>query len=148
MNKKSKLVWLTRATSGVCRTRKCRGVLATERASSEGGGDKGEGSMTDSKSEGVLAGIATESSVDWSEFEKEPLRSVDLKELKEQRSVEDVEKLAHLLIKYKHILSDGSLDFRSNPGVKHNTTATIKTTIDNPKIVARGQRCSPDEVKA
>ena len=88
-----------------------------------------------------------QSGIDWSEFEVEPLKSVNFTELKEQRSKEEVEKLAQLLIKYKHLLSNGELDFRTNPNVKHNTTATITTTIDNPKIVARGQRCSPEETQ-
>ena len=62
-----------------------------------------------------------------------------------QRSVQEVEKLARLLVKYKHILSNGELDFKANPNVKHSTTAEITTTTQNPKIVARGQRCSPEE---
>jgi hypothetical protein len=45
-------------------------------------------------------------------------------------------------------LSDGVLDFRTNPSVKHDTTATITTTVENPKILARGQRCNPEENKA
>ena len=87
------------------------------------------------------------SKVDWSEFEHEPLKSVNLKELREQRSIEDVEKLALLLIRYKHLLSNGELDFRTNPNVKHDTQCTITTTTDNPKITARGTRCNPEETK-
>ena len=71
-----------------------------------------------------------------------------MRELKEQRSEEEVAKLARLLIRYKDRLSNGELDFRTNPNVKHDTTATITTTTDNPKIVSRPMRCSPDEAKA
>ena len=49
--------------------------------------------------------------------------------------------------KYKHLLSDGTLDFQTNPTVKHSTTCTIRTTEENPKIVARGQRCNPEEAQ-
>jgi hypothetical protein len=83
----------------------------------------------------------------WDLFEEEPLKSVDLSELRKQRSEEEVEKLARLLVKYKHLLSDGTLDFRTNPTVKHGTTATITTTEANPKIFARGQKCNPEEMK-
>ena len=88
-----------------------------------------------------------ESEIDWKQFEIEPLKSIDLVELRKQRTTREVEFLARLLIKYKHLLSDGSLDFRTNPNVKHNTTATIRTTENNPKIVARGQKCNPEETK-
>ena len=87
------------------------------------------------------------STFDWKEFEEEPLKSVNLKELREQRTQEEVEKLAGLLKKYKHLLSDGVLDFRTDTTSKHNTTCTINTTESNPKIVARGQKCSPEEKK-
>jgi hypothetical protein len=80
--------------------------------------------------------------------EKDPLESVDLKELRQQRSEQDVKKLTDLLVKYKHLLSDGSLDFHTNPHVKHDTTAAITTTVEFPKIVARGTRCNPEETKA
>ena len=86
--------------------------------------------------------------VDWSEFEREPLKSVDLRELKQQRTEREVILLVLLLIRYKHILSNGELDFNTNPKVKHDTTCTITTATDNPKIVARPIRCSPDEAKA
>ena len=84
---------------------------------------------------------------DWEQFKHEPLKSVDLTELKKQRTPEEVEKLARVLVKYKHLLSDGTLDFRTNPTVKHSTTCTIRTTEENPKIVARGQRCNPEEAQ-
>ena len=87
----------------------------------------------------------TEAAFDWKQFENEPLKSVDLTELKKERTEAEVEKLARLLVKYKHLLSDGSLDFKSNPNVLHNTTATIET---NPKIFARGRGCSPQEAEA
>ena len=75
------------------------------------------------------------------------LKSVDLTELKKQRKPEEVEKLARVLVKYMHLLSDGTLDFRTNPTVKHSTTCTIRTTEENSKIVARGQRCNPEEAQ-
>jgi len=81
---------------------------------------------------------------DWTQFDVEPLKSVDMTELRKQRSPADVEKLAKLLVKYKHLLSDGVLDFNTNV-VKHNTTCKISTTVQNPKIVARGQKCTPEE---
>ena len=80
--------------------------------------------------------------LDWSEFEHESLKSINLKEIREQRSIEDVEKLALLLIKYKHLLSNGELDFRTNSNVKHDTQCTITTTSDNPKITAKRTRCN------
>ena len=66
--------------------------------------------------------------MDWSEFEHEPLKSINLIEIREQRSIEDVEKLALSLIKYKHLLSNGELNFRTNPNVKHDTQCTVTTT--------------------
>jgi hypothetical protein len=62
---------------------------------------------------------------DWKLFEQEPLKSVDLEELKQQRTPAEVEALAKLLVEFKHLLSDGSLDFKTNPLVLHNTTAAI-----------------------
>ena len=110
-----------------------------------------EGSLLSAQQECGIStgkgGSAKESTVDWAEFEKEPLKWINLKELREQRSEEEVEKLARFIVKYKHIFSDGVLDFASNPNVKHDTTARIITTEENPKIVARGQRCSPEENK-
>ena len=49
---------------------------------------------------------------------------------------------------YNHLWSNGELDFRSNPNVKHNTTASITTTVEYPKITARGTRCDPEDNKA
>ena len=85
--------------------------------------------------------------IDWKLFDEEPLKSVDLKELKEQRSPAEVEALARVLIDYKHLLSDGSLDFKQNPKVRHDTTAAITTTEHNPRIFARSRGCNPDEAQ-
>jgi len=49
------------------------------------------------------------------EFQHEPLNSVKLDLLKTQRSKEEVEKIARFLVQYKHILSDGTLDYSQNP---------------------------------
>lgn len=84
---------------------------------------------------------------DWNQFEKEPLESVDLTELKKQRSEKEVEALARVLVEFKDLLSDGSLDFKTNPDVKHDTTATIETTEENPKIKLRAYGCSPEEAQ-
>ena len=86
-----------------------------------------------------------ETEFDWTPFEKEPLKSVDLKELKKQRSEQDVRKLATLLIRYQHLLSDGTLP--QNDTLKHSTTAIITTTEEYPKIQARGRGCNPNEAK-
>lgn len=64
-------------------------------------------------------------------------------DLKQQRPPEQVEKLAKLLIKYKHLFTD-NLDFKSN-NTAHNTTATIYTTDPNPRIIPRPQKCSPED---
>lgn len=95
-----------------------------------------------------LQQISIEEKIDWTAFEKEPLKSVDLTELRKQRTEEEVRKLASLLIKYQHLLSDGMLDFTNTDSTKHSTTAIIKTLEDNPKIVARGMRCDPIETQA
>src|SRR6185437_4559511 len=65
------------------------------------------------------------------EFLTEPLKSVNLEELRLQRSPEEVAKLAKLLIEFKDLLSDGTLDFGNAEVVKHDTTCEIITTVDN-----------------
>ena len=108
-----------------------------------------EPSGVHNETESVAGAITgTECVIDWSEFKEESLKSIDLRETKEQRTEEDVAKLARFAIKYKHLMSDGTLDFSTHPDVKHDTTAKISTTTENPKIVARGTRCNPDETKA
>jgi len=59
------------------------------------------------------------------EFLTEPLKSVNLEELRLQRSPEEVAKLAKLLIEFKDLLSDGTLDFGNAGVVKHDTTCEI-----------------------
>ena len=68
-----------------------------------------------------------------------------MRELKKQRTQVEVEKLAKLIIKYKHLLSDGTL--RNDGERKHDTCVTIQTTVENPKIVARGYGRNPQEIK-
>ena len=97
--------------------------------------------------EGNVCGVNREADLDWSLFEKEPLKSVNLSELKEQRTPEEVRELAKILIEFKDLLSDGSLDFKSNPNVKHKTTAIIETTVHNPRILARTHGCNPEETE-
>jgi hypothetical protein len=87
------------------------------------------------------------SSFDWKPFEEEPLKSVNLKETKEQRDKHEVEALARVLVEFKHLLSDGSLDFKSNPEVRHSRTATITTTEPNPRIYSRAHGCNPEEAQ-
>ena len=45
------------------------------------------------------------------EFEHKPLSVVDMSELMRERSPEEVEKIARVLIKFKHVLSDGELNY-------------------------------------
>ena len=49
------------------------------------------------------------------EFQKEPLKSVKLDDLKKGRTPEETAKLMRFLIQQKEVLSDGKLDHRSNP---------------------------------
>jgi len=49
------------------------------------------------------------------------------------------------LIRYQHLLSDGTLP--QNDTLKHSTTAIITTTEEYPKIQARGRGCNPNEAK-
>ena len=95
--------------------------------------NKNNGETQSNENKGVQQIENNENEFDWREFEREPLKSVDLTELRKQRTPEQVEKLARVLFKYKHLLSDGTLDFRTNPTVKHSTTCTIRTTEENPK---------------
>ena len=84
-------------------------------------------------------------SEDWErEFLSAPLIHVDLTELRKQRSPEDVAKLAKLLIRYKHILSDGVLDFTAEGCIKHRTVCKIATSVPNPKIHSVPRHVSPE----
>src|SRR6185437_9282737 len=77
------------------------------------------------------------------EFLTEPLKSVNLEELRLQRSPEEVAKLAKLMIEFKDLLSDGTLDFSNAGVVKHDTTCEIITTVDNPRIVSTARPTNP-----
>ena len=61
------------------------------------------------------------------DFEAEPLKSVQLEELEKTRTPEEVRKLKMCLWRFKHIISDGTLDFRNSPNTCHNTTCDITT---------------------
>ena len=62
--------------------------------------------------------------------------------LKTQRTPEEVQKIAHFLIRYKHILSDGTLDYLNNPTPM---TCDITTTEQNPRIVSTNRPVSPED---
>jgi hypothetical protein len=82
----------------------------------------------------------------WEElFKTEPLKSVDLTEMKEQRSPQDVEKLCKFLAEYRDLLSDGTLDYKTDPTPKHTTTCEILTNLENPKIVSTHRHNSPED---
>lgn len=83
---------------------------------------------------------------DWrQELEQDKLlKCVDLTETR-KRSPSDFEKMAKLLIRYKHLLSDGSLDYVANPTAKHNTTCEIVTTEQNPKILSHMRSSNPED---
>ena len=70
------------------------------------------------------------------EFLCEPLISVDLTEVKQQRTREEVRKIMQFLVARKHVLSDGKLDYTREEAPKHNTTCDIKTTELYPRIVS------------
>ena len=71
------------------------------------------------------------------------MKSIDLRGLKEQRTPEQAEKLARLLVRYKHLFTD-NLDLNTGT-TAHNTTATIYTTEPNPRITPRPQKCGPED---
>ena len=76
-------------------------------------------------------------------FQEEPLKSVDLSELKKQRSAEEVKRIMQFLVSKKHVLSDGKLDYLKNPSPQHSVTCEIRTTVDNPRIVSSSRSTSP-----
>jgi len=83
---------------------------------------------------------------DWEEaFRHEPLKSVKLDALKTQRSKHEVIQIAKFLIDYRHVLSDGTLDYWHNPPPTHGTACDIKTTQENPRIVSSNRPFSPDD---
>jgi hypothetical protein len=81
------------------------------------------------------------------EFEMEPLKSVDLSELNKQRRPDEVMKLKKFLVKYKSLLSDGILDYKTNPNPKHNTRCTITTIVSNPKVVSTNRAINPADLE-
>ena len=71
------------------------------------------------------------------------MKSVNLEDLKLQRTPAEMAKLAEFLIEFKDLLSDGTLDFSSAGKVKHDTTCEIITTVDNPRIVSTSRPTNP-----
>ena len=76
---------------------------------------------------------------------KEPLKSVGLTELGKERSPEEVKKLKHVVWEYRHLLSDGQLDFKSDKVAKHSTVCKITTTVEDPVIQSTNRSMSPDD---
>ena len=88
---------------------------------------------------------STEMSSEEADWTKEPLKSVSLKELIAERTPEEVAKLKHILWKYRHILSNGELDFKSQPKPPHSNTCRIDTTIADPVIQSANRSASPED---
>jgi exonuclease III len=81
---------------------------------------------------------------DWEQEMKSGLLSkIDLKHL----SKEEYELTAKMLIKHRHTMSDGTLDYVANPAVQHQTTCEIRTTVDNPRLISYHGKATPDERK-
>jgi hypothetical protein len=78
-------------------------------------------------------------------FQEEPLKSVDLTELRRQRTKEEVRKVMEFLVTKKHVLSDGRLNYTDDSRSPHNTTCDIKTTEENPRIVSTPRPVNPKE---
>src|SRR4051794_2022378 len=56
-------------------------------------------------------------------FESEPLKGVDLTEVKRQRTRKEVIKIMRFLVSKKQVLSDGRLDYTSGSAPKHTRRA-------------------------
>ena len=80
--------------------------------------------------------------MDLSEFEHEPLKSINLKKIGEQRSIENVEKLALMLIKYKHLLSNGEL------GCSHKSKCQARHPMHNHDNIGQSPRSSQGQLDA
>ena len=66
---------------------------------------------------------------DWT---KEPLTQVDLSQLEGERSKDEIEKLMRVIWEYRHLLSDGHLDFTKTSAPKHSTVCRIATSVEDP----------------
>ena len=94
------------------------------------------------------AQVTEKGTVDWEEeFKHKPLSDVDLTDLKRDSSEEEVRKLAEVVIRFKHILSDGKLDNNGNVTPSHSTTCKIHTIVVDPKLMSTPRRLSPTDQK-
>ena len=78
---------------------------------------------------------------DWT---KEPLTQVDLSQLKGERSEDEIKKLMRVIWEYRHLLSDGHLDFTKTSAPKHPTVCRIVTSVEDPHIQATNRLVSED----
>ena len=81
---------------------------------------------------------------DWT---KEPSTQVDLSQLKGERSEDEIKKLMRVIWEYRHLLSDGHLDFTKTSAPKHPTVCRIVTSVEDPHIQATNRSVSPADLE-
>ena len=81
---------------------------------------------------------------DWT---KEPLTQVDLSQSKGERSEDKIKKLTRVIWEYRHLLSDGHLDFTKTSAPKHPTVCRLVTSVEDPHIQATNRSVSPADLE-
>ena len=81
------------------------------------------------------------------DWKKEPLTQIDVSPSEGTRSKNEIKKLMRVIWEYRHLLSDGHLDFTKISAPTHPTVCRIATSVEDPHIQATNRSVSPADLE-